>query len=101
MKTAKKYEEINATLAYLFNKAMSENPELMETLPDDAVVIMQLEGYESFNDWAKGISLKRPVETGQQVVYAVFRLKPRLAPRQITPRRIASSRVEDLELQLA
>ena len=101
MKTVKKYEEINATLAYLFNKAMSENPELMEALPDDAVVIMQLKGYESFNDWAKEISLKRPMEKGQKVVYALFRLKPRLAPKQITPRRIVSSKVEDLELQPA
>lgn len=77
---SKKYEEINSTLAFLFNKAMIENPELMDKLPDNSVVIMQLEGYEAFSKWAKRISLKHPREANQQVVYAVFKLKPHSPP---------------------
>lgn len=98
---SKKYEEINATLAYLFHKATIEDPELLEKLPENSVVVMQIEGYETFNKWARRISLKQPREKGQQVVYAVFKLSPQLPPRQMTSRRIAASKVEELELQPA
>lgn len=98
---SEKYEDINATLAYLFNRAMAERPELVDGVPDDAVVVMQLEGYEAFNRWARETSLQRERDEGQDVVYAVFKIKPELAPRQITSRRIASSEVENLELQAA
>lgn len=97
----KKYEEINATLAYLFHKATLEDPELLDKLPENAVVVMQIEGYEAFNRWARRISLKHPREEGQRVVYAVFKLSPQLPPRRITPRKVAASRVEGLELQPA
>ncbi len=98
---SKKYEEINATLAHLFHKATIEDPELLEKLPENAVVVMQIEGYEAFNRWARRVSLKHPREEGQRVVYAVFKLRPKLPPRQMTPRKVAASRVEELELQPA
>jgi hypothetical protein len=98
---SRKYEEINATLAYLFHKATIENPELLDKLPENSVVVMQIEGYEAFNKWARRISLKQPREKDQQVVYAVFKLSPQLPPRRITSRRIAAAKVEELELQPA
>ncbi len=97
----KKYEEINATLAYLFHKATIEDPELLEKLPEDTVVIMQIEGYEVFNKWARRISLKHPREKGRRVIYAVFKLSPQLPPRQMTSHRIATSKVKEVELQPA
>jgi len=97
----KKYEEINATLAYLFHKATLEDPELLEKLPENAVVVMQIEGYEAFNRWARRISLKHPREEDQRVVYAVFKLSPQLPPRQMTPRKVAASEVKAVELQPA
>ena len=98
---SKKYEEINATLVYLFHKATIEDPELLDKLSENSVVVMQIEGYEAFNKWARCISLKHPREKGQQVVYAIFKLSPQLPPRQMTSRRIAASKVEELELQPA
>jgi len=97
----KKYEDINATLAYLFNKAMIENPSRMENMPDNAVAVMQLSGYDAFNKWAKRVSLHHPLEEGQEVVYVVFTLDPQLAPRETTSKRIVQTRVEDLRLQPA
>ncbi len=94
----KKYEELNATLAYSFNKSMIDDPSTAEALPDDAVVIMQIEGYEAFNRWAKKISLAHPLGNDQKVVYAVFRFDPELSPRQTTPKRLVQAHVEDLEL---
>jgi len=98
---SKKYEEINATLAHLFHKATIEDPELLDKLPENAVVVMQIEGYEAFNRWARRISLKHPREEGQRVVYAVFKLRPKLPPRQMTPRKVALSQVKELKLQPA
>ena len=97
----KKYEEINATLAYLFHKATIENPGLLESLPENSVVVMQIDGYEAFNRWARRISLKDPREEGQRVVYAVFKLSPPLPPRQMTPRKVAASEVKEVKLQNA
>jgi len=97
----RKYEDINVTLAYLFNKAMIENPSEMGNMPDNAVAVMQISGYDAFNKWAKSISLHHPLEEGQQVVYVVFTLDPQLAPRETTSRRIVQARVEDLQLQPA
>jgi len=97
----KKYEDINATLAYLFNKAMIENPSDMGTMPDNAVAIMQISGYDAFNRWAKRVSLHHPLEKGQQVVYVVFTFDPQLAPRETTSKRIVQAQVEDLQLQPA
>jgi len=97
----RKYENINATLAYLFNKAMIENPSKMENMPDNAVAVMQISGYDAFNKWAKDVSLHHPLEDGQQVVYVVFTLDPQLAPKETTSKRIVQARVEDLRLQPA
>jgi hypothetical protein len=98
---SKKYEEINATLAYLFHKAAIEDPNLLEKLPENSVVVMQIEGYEAFNKWARRVPLKQPREKGQQVVYAIFKLSPQLPPRQMTPKRVAASKVKEVELQPA
>lgn len=95
----KKYEDINATLSYLFNKAMIENPSDMETMPDNAVAVMQISGYDAFNKWAKSISLHHPLEKGQQVVHIIFTFN--LAPRETTSKRIVQAQVEDLQVQPA
>ena len=81
---SKKYEEINGTLTYLFHKATMEDPKLLDKLPENSVVVMQIEDYEAFNKWAWRISLQHPREKGQQGVYAIFERHPQLSPRQIT-----------------
>ena len=97
----KRYEEINSTLLYLFDKWMIEDPRRMEHMPANAVVILQVEGYKSFNEWAKKISLAHPLEKGQKVVYAIFTFKPKMTPRQVTSQKLVRAHVEELELQPA
>lgn len=96
-----KYQDINATLAYLFTKSMFNHPDQLETMPDDAKVVMQIEGYEAFNRWSRELAASEPAGEGRPVVYAVFRFTPKFTPRQATSRRLVTSKVADLQLQPA
>jgi len=96
-----KYEDINATLAYLFTKSMADHPAQLEAMPDDAQVVMQIEGYDAFNRWSRELAASQPAREGQPVVYAVFRFKPEFTPRQASSKRLVTSEIEDLQLQPA
>jgi len=97
-----KYQDMNATLAYLFTKTMFEHPEQLEAMPeDDALVIMQIKGYEAFNRWSKELALSAPDDEDRPIVYAVFKFNPAFTPRQASSKRLVTSEVEDLQLQPA
>lgn len=99
--TMAKYQDLNATLAYLFTKHMAEHVNHLESMPENSLVIMQIEGYDAFNRWAKKMSLSAPDDEERAVVYAVFRFKPEFTPRQASSRRLVTSEIEDLQLQPA
>lgn len=80
------YERRNSLLGLEFDRYMREHPEFSERIPDDAQVVLLLEGDEEFNRWSTRIG-KEQVERGQPVVYITIK---KLGP--------AHSRIEDLEL---
>jgi len=59
----KKLVEKNLDLIFEFEKYVLEHPDVAESIPGDAVVVMKLEGDERFNRWsarkAKGQAKKK------------------------------------------
>ncbi len=70
-----------------FNAYIREPPEFANNIPDNAIVIMQLEGDEEFNKWSLNLA-KKYTEKEQPVVFI-----------KIKKIKAISSRIEDLELQ--
>ncbi|MBE9575061.1 MAG: hypothetical protein IMF20_08055 [Proteobacteria bacterium] len=80
-------ERKNTDLVKEFNTYIREHPDFADRIPNNAIVIMQLEGDEEFNKW--GIKLaKSHAENGRPVIYVrIKKMKP------------IRSRIEELELQ--
>lgn len=74
------FERKNTELIKEFNRYVREHPKFAEQIPNDAVVIMQLEGDEDFNAWARRLAENR---RGQPVILV----------------KMKSSRIERLELE--
>jgi hypothetical protein len=53
MMTKKTILEKNSMLVREFDKYILEHPEFADCIPDDALVVIQLEGDEEFNAWAR------------------------------------------------
>ncbi len=51
-----KFERLNSVLGYEFDRYVMEHPEFAERIPLGANVILQLEGEDAFNKWARSIS---------------------------------------------
>lgn len=82
-------ERKNTELIKEFNAYVREHPEFAENIPNQAVVIMQLEGDEEFNRWSHDLAEAHKGE-GRPVVYVkIKKMKP------------IRSRIEDLELEQA
>jgi len=80
-------ERKNTDLIKEFNRYIRENPEFADSIPNNAIVIMQLEGDEEFNKWSFNLA-KSHAEKGQPLVYVrIKRIKP------------IRSRIEELELK--
>ena len=80
-------ERKNTDLIKEFNRYVRERPEFADRIPDNAIVIMQLEGDEDFNKWSLGLA-KSHVEKGQPLIYVrIKRIRP------------IRSRIEELELE--
>ncbi len=81
-------ERRNMELIKEFKRYVREHPEFAESIPDNALAVMQLEGDEEFNEWSRGMA-KKHAEEGQPVVY--IRIK------KIRPIR---SRIDELEVAI-
>lgn len=79
-------ERRNSLLGIEFDRYMKEHPEFSERIPDNAHVILLLEGDEEFNSWSIRIG-KKQAESGQPLIFVTIK---KLGP--------AHSRIEDLEL---
>jgi hypothetical protein len=80
-------ERKNTDLIKEFNRYMREHPELADSIPNNSVISMQLEGDESFNKWS-GKMAREHMEKDQFVVYIrIKKIKPLL------------SRIEELEIE--
>jgi hypothetical protein len=79
-------ERKNTELIKEFNRYIREHPEFANNIPNNAIVVMQLEEDNAFNTWSDVVA-KSHVEEGQPIVYIrIKRLKP------------IHSRIEDLEI---
>ena len=79
-------ERKNTDLIKEFDRYIRERPGFADTIPQNAVVIMQLEGDEEFNTWSRQLG-KSYAEKGQTIVYVTI--------KKIKPIR---SRIEKLEV---
>ena len=86
--TEKMILEKNSMLVREFDKYILEHPEFSDSIPDDALVVMQIEGDEEFNNWAK----KAATITGEGC---------RIAFVTVTELKPVRSRIEKLKLVLA
>ena len=51
-----KFERLNSVLGYEFDRYVMEHPDFAERIPLGANVVLQLEGEDAFNKWARRIS---------------------------------------------
>lgn len=80
-------ERKNTDLIKEFNAYIREHPEFADGIPENAIVVMQLEGDEEFNKWSHNLA-KTHMENGGCLIYVrIKKLKP------------IRSRIEELELQ--
>ncbi len=69
-------EKKHAILVTEFDRYVIENPEFAEIIPQNAQIVLQVEGDEEYNSWSKQLA-DRQREPGQSVVYIKVRgLKP-------------------------
>ena len=89
MKRDKPFLEKNTMLVKEFDKYILEHPEFAEKIPNNSLVVMQIEGDEEFNEWARKAA-RAAAEPNTPVVYVtIIELKP------------VRSRIERLKLELA
>jgi hypothetical protein len=83
----KRFVEKNTMLVKEFDKYILEHPEFANQLPNNALVVMQIDGDEAFNQWARETA-PLVAEKDTPVVYAtITELKP------------VRSRIERLKLE--
>ena len=80
------HEKRNSLLGMEFDRYLREHPELADKIPDNAQVILLLEGDEGFNKWSARIG-KEQATQDQPLLYVTIK---KLAP--------AHSRIEELNL---
>ena len=80
-------ERKNTELVKEFNTYVREHPEFAEQIPDNAVVIMQLEGDEEFNQWSEKLAAGHQEQERPVVYIRIKKIKP------------VRSRIEELEVQ--
>ena len=89
MTEKERFVEKNATLIKEFDRYILEHPEFADQIPDNALVVMHIEGDEEFNNWARETA-QNVAETDNPIVYVIItELKP------------VRSRIEKIKLELA
>lgn len=81
-------ERKNTELIKEFNRYIREHPEIADSIPNNAVVVMQLEKDDEFNKWSRELA-KDQAEKGQSTVYI-----------RIKKMRPIRSRIEKLEIAM-
>lgn len=80
------FERRNNLLGMEFDRYIREHTEFSNQIPDNAHIILLLEGDEEFNEWSIRIG-KEQAEEGQRLVFVTIR---KLGP--------AHSRIKELDL---
>ncbi len=84
----KGFVEKNSVLVREFDKYVLEHPEFANQIPDNALVVMQIDGDEEFNIWAREAAQKVAEKDTPVVYVTITELKP------------VRSRIEKLKLEL-
>ena len=85
----KRFVDQNSILVKEFDRYILEHPEFADKIPDNALVVMHLEGDEEFNKWARERA-QSVAEKDNEIVYVtITELKP------------VRSRIEKIKLELA
>jgi hypothetical protein len=66
------YIEKNLDLLFEFEKYVLEHPRFAERIPDNALIVMQIEGDEEFNQWSRKLE-QAQAEKDQTVVYIIVK----------------------------
>jgi len=83
-----RFVDKNSMLVKEFDRYILEHPEFADDIPNNALVIMQVEGDEEFNNWARDMA-RSVAEKDKPIVYiTITELKP------------VRSRIEKLKLEL-
>jgi len=80
------YEKRNSLLGMEFDRYLREHPEFTDKIPENAQVILLLEGDKDFNTWSMRVG-KEQASQNQPLLYVTIK---KLAP--------AHSRIEELSL---
>ena len=51
-----KFERLKSVLGYEFDRYVMEHPDFAEKIPPGAIVVLQVEGEDDFNKWARNIA---------------------------------------------
>jgi hypothetical protein len=89
MRTKTDFTEKNTMLVREFDKYILEHPEFAEKIPDQGLVVMQMEGDEEFNTWAKKVAQTIADKQNTPVYVTITELKP------------VRSRIEKLRIERA
>ncbi|HHT9124345.1 MAG TPA: DUF5647 family protein [Candidatus Brocadiia bacterium] len=82
-----RFAEKNRMLVKEFDRYILDHVEFADKIPDNALVVMQLEGDEEFNNWAREAA-RRVAENDTPLVYVT-----------VTELRPVRSRIEKLRLE--
>ena len=89
MTDTSRFVDKNAMLVREFDRYILEHPDFADKIPDNALVVIQIDGDDEFNQWAKKTG-KSVAEKDNPIVYiTVTELKP------------VRSRIEKLRLEMA
>lgn len=84
----KKFVEKNSMLVKEFDRYVLEYPVFADKIPDNALVVMQMEGDDDFNNWARKTAQNIAKKETPIVYVTITELKP------------VRSRIEKLKLEL-
>jgi hypothetical protein len=76
MRTKTDFTEKNTMLVKEFDKYIIEHPEFADKIPDNALVVMQMEGDEEFNKWARKAAQQMADKQNSPIYITVTELKP-------------------------
>ena len=62
------FEKKHSMLAVEFDRYVVEHPEFAAKIPQNAQIVLQVEGDEEYNEWSKQLA-DRQREIGQTVIY--------------------------------
>ena len=89
MRGKRDFSEKNTMLVKEFDKYILEHPDFAERIPDNALVVMQMEGDEDFNEWAREAAQEIADKQTPPIYITITELKP------------VRSRIEKLKIELA